>query len=174
LPRLAGYTTYLPRLRQHRVSRGRRLESTPALFPGYCFVLIQMQWHAARWAPGVTRIVLDGATPAKVPDAVIAEIRSRERGGLPAKLRRGDAVRVLRGPFEGRLALYQEQTARERVAVLLALLGGRQRVTLPGGRGGGLEGLSSDVDTVWTRIGKPRAAFRRSSYYILRFRGFLW
>jgi hypothetical protein len=33
--------------------------------------------------------MMDGATPAKVPDAVIAEIRSREREGaieLPRKL----------------------------------------------------------------------------------------
>jgi transcriptional antiterminator RfaH len=133
---LAGYTAYLPRLRQWRVSRGRRIESTPALFPGYCFVLIQMQWHAARWAPGVTRIVLDGAAPAKVPDAVIAEIRSREHGGLvelPARFKRGDRVRVTRGPFEGHLALYDGMAPHERVAVLLALLGGRQRVTLPRG-----------------------------------------
>jgi hypothetical protein len=42
-------------------------------------------------------------------------------------------VRVLKGPFEGRLAIYQEQTAHERVAILLALLGARQRVTLPRG-----------------------------------------
>jgi transcriptional antiterminator RfaH len=133
---LAGYTAYLPRLRQWRVSRGRRLETTPSLFPGYAFVLIELQWHAARWAPGVTRIVLDGAAPAHVPDAVIAEIRSRERNGLvelPPRLKRGDAVRVLKGPFEGRLAIYQEQTAHERVAILLALLGARQRVTLPRG-----------------------------------------
>jgi transcription antitermination factor NusG len=90
---LAGYVTYLPRLRQHRVSHGRRIETTPALFPGYAFVLIELQWHAARWAPGVTRIVLDGAAPARVPDAVIAEIRSRERGGLvelPPRFKPGD------------------------------------------------------------------------------------
>jgi Transcription termination factor nusG len=78
---LAGYTVYRPLLRQHRVSRGRKIETRPPLFPGYCFVLVELQWHTARWAPGVTRLVLDGAAPARVPDAVIAEIRSRERGG---------------------------------------------------------------------------------------------
>jgi transcription antitermination factor NusG len=133
---VAGYTTYLPRLRQRRVSRGRRIEATPALFPGYAFVLVELQWHAARWAPGVTRIVLDGAAPARVPDEVIAEIRSRERGGLvelPARLKRGDPVRILRGPFREQLALYQEQTAHERVAVLLALFGGQRRLTLRAG-----------------------------------------
>jgi transcription antitermination factor NusG len=129
----AGYTVYLPRLRQHRVSHGRRIETTPALFPGYAFVLIELQWHAARWAPGVTRIVLDGAAPARVPDAVIAEIRSRERGGLvelPARFRPGDQVRVLRGPLARLVGLYAGMRPRERVEVLLAILGGAQRVTL--------------------------------------------
>jgi transcriptional antiterminator RfaH len=132
---LAGYTTYLPRLRQHRVSRGRRIETTPALFPGYCFVAIELQWHTARWAPGVVRIVLDGAAPARVPDAAIAEIRSRERGGLvemprPPKFRPGDRVRVLHGPFIGLVGVYAGMKPRERVEVLLAILRGAQRVTL--------------------------------------------
>ena len=130
---LAGYVTYLPRLRQHRVSRGRRIETTPALFPGYAFVLIELQWHQARWAPGVTRIVLDGAVPARVPDEVIAEIRSRERGGLvelPPRLKHGDPVRILRGPLAGLVGLYAGMKPRERVEVLLAILGGAQRVTL--------------------------------------------
>jgi hypothetical protein len=47
---LAGYETYRPLLRQHRVSRGRRIETAPALFPGYAFVLVELQWHTARWA----------------------------------------------------------------------------------------------------------------------------
>jgi transcriptional antiterminator RfaH len=133
---LRGYSTYLPRLRQHRVSRGRRIETTPALFPGHAFVLIELQWHTARWAPGVTRIVLDGAAPARVPDAVIAEIRSRERDGLvvlPPRLKRGDPVRILRGPFHERLAIYDGMAPHERVAVLLSVLGTPRRLTLRGG-----------------------------------------
>jgi transcriptional antiterminator RfaH len=128
---LAGYTAYQPRLRQHRVSHGRRITTTPPLFPGYAFILIELQWHTARWAPGVAR--LDGTAPASVPDAVIAEIRSREVKGLvelPTRLRRGDAVRILRGPFEGQLAIYAGMKPRERIEVLLALLGSRRPVTL--------------------------------------------
>jgi len=37
------------------------------------------------------------------------------------------------GPFQGQLALYAGMKPRERVEVLLALLGGQQRVTLPKG-----------------------------------------
>jgi len=79
--------------------------------------------------------VLDGAAPARVPDVVIAEIRSRERGGLielpkRALARPGDRLRVLRGPFQGHVGLYAGMRPRERVEVLLAILGGAQRVTL--------------------------------------------
>src|SRR5215813_8554952 len=68
---LAGYETYYPRLRDRRIRHGRKIELRPALFPGYCFVLIQLQWHTARWAPGTLGLIMDGIQPAKVPDPVI-------------------------------------------------------------------------------------------------------
>ena len=107
---------------------GRKVIRTPLLFPAYAFVFIRLQWHAARWAPGVIRLVMDGAQPARVPAAVIDEIRSRERGGLielpkPSLARPGDAVRILRGPLEGRLAIYHGMKPRARIEVLLSLLG---------------------------------------------------
>src|SRR5262249_7954784 len=121
----AGYETYAPRLRERRTVRGCRVTRTPLLFPGYLFVLIELQWHTARWAPGVARLAMDGVVPARVPDGVIAQIRARERAGLIElpRFKPGDPVRVLRGPFREQLAHYQEQTAPERVAVLLAILG---------------------------------------------------
>src|SRR5215831_3020579 len=131
---LAGFTVYLPRLRERRLVRGRRIEVSPPLFPGYAFVAIALQWHGARWCAGVRDLIMDGAAPARVPDGIIAEIRARETGGLielPPRLKRGDPVRILRGPFREQLALYQGQNGHERVAVLLSLLGGQHRVTLP-------------------------------------------
>lgn len=131
---LAGFETYAPRLRVRRT--GRRVEPVPFLFPGYTFVAIVLQWTAARYVPGVIDIVKNGIEPARVPDHIIAEIKSRECNGLielPSPLKRGDPVRVLRGPFCDRLALYDGQPSQERVAVLLSLLGGHHRVTLPAG-----------------------------------------
>jgi transcriptional antiterminator RfaH len=131
----AGFATYLPRLREWRRSHGRKIEVHPPLFPGYCFFTIEAQWHAARWSIGVIGLIMDGVGPARVPDAVIAEIRSREVGGLielapSLPLRRGARVRILRGPFTGHLAIFADMRPRERVEILLQLLGGEQRVTL--------------------------------------------
>jgi transcriptional antiterminator RfaH len=147
---LAGFETYLPRLRDHRVRGGRRVETSPPLFPGYAFVVVQLQWVDACYAPGVVRLVLDGERPARVPDRIIEDLRKRERNGLielprARGLRAGDRLRVLRGPFAGHLALYAGQAPHERVAVLLALLGGQRRVTLPKG----------DLEAAVTGFGTP-------------------
>ena len=44
---LAGYETYFPRLREHWISHGRRIEIRPPLFPGYCFLTVEAQWPPA-------------------------------------------------------------------------------------------------------------------------------
>jgi transcription antitermination factor NusG len=129
---LNGYTTYFPRILERRVSRGRKIEVRPPLFPGYCFVSIELQWHAARWCPSIVGLCMDGVRPAHVPDAIIAEIRGRERGGYvvlprPPKplppFQPGAQVRVARGLLSGCLGIYNGMRGSERVEVLLAVLG---------------------------------------------------
>src|SRR4029079_11888729 len=55
--KLFGFETYAPRLRDQRTLRSRKVIKTPLLFPGYVFVLIELQWNQARWSPGVIRLV---------------------------------------------------------------------------------------------------------------------
>jgi transcriptional antiterminator RfaH len=130
-----GYEAYLPRVQEQRIVRQRKVEFAPPLFPGYCFIVAVPQWHVANYSAGVRRLILDGGRPASVGDGIVAAIRSRERNGLvelpkPPRLRRGDAVRVLKGPFAHHVGLYHGMKPRDRVEVLLSLLGGSQRVTL--------------------------------------------
>src|SRR5262245_27547966 len=132
---LAGYTVYAPRLREYRVSRGRKVEARPPLFPAYLFVEIVVGWWQARWCPGTLGLVMNCGLPVRVPDSVLEDIRKREVGGLielprPPKFRTGDRVRVRLGPLAGHVGLYAGMKPRERVEVLLAILGGAQRVTL--------------------------------------------
>jgi transcriptional antiterminator RfaH len=133
---LAGYTTYAPRI---AVAKPTPRRSTVLLFPGYVFIEIVSGWWSTRWSAGVARLVLAGDAPARVPDQVISELRSRERGGLitlPTKLppgapfAPGDRLRVRSGPFTGLNGLYAGQAPRDRVLVLLQMLGGLQRVEM--------------------------------------------
>jgi transcription antitermination factor NusG len=81
---------------------------------------------------------MDGEQPARVPDAVIAEIRSRERNGLvellrPRGLASGMRVQVISGPLRDQIGLLGALRPHERVLVLLQLLGGERPVELARG-----------------------------------------
>ena len=93
-----------------------------------------------RWAPGISKVLMNGDEPAHAPDRVIEELRAREgRNGLivlPAatssagltKFKSGDRVRISAGPLSGFVGLVEGLRAHERVAILLAALG---RVEMP-------------------------------------------
>jgi transcriptional antiterminator RfaH len=129
-----GFQPYYPTLREWGRRFGRKVETHRPLFVGYCFVMVTLQWSRARWAPGVAHLLMNGAMPARCPDRVIEEIRKREvRGAIEVPkggLQRGDRIRILAGPFTGRLAIYSGMKPRERVEVLLQVLGAGRRLEL--------------------------------------------
>jgi transcription antitermination factor NusG len=78
---------------------------------------------------------MGGEQPAHVPDAVIAEIKSRERNGFvelpkPRGLAPGTRVRVVSGPLSEQIGMLAVLRPHERVLVLLQLLGGERPVEL--------------------------------------------
>jgi transcriptional antiterminator RfaH len=130
---VAGHEVYLPRIRETRVSRGRRIVTTQSLFSNYLFARIELQWRSARWSVGVSALIMSGESPAPVPDELIAELRSRERDGLielptAERFEAGDVVRITSGVFKGLSGLVAGMRPQERVELLLSALG---RMTLP-------------------------------------------
>jgi transcriptional antiterminator RfaH len=133
-----GFGVYLPRyLRRRR--HARRTETVPApLFPRYLFVAVDLatqRWRAIQSTHGVAQLVCAGGVPAPVPDAVIAELRARERDGfvhLPPRphFAPGTAVRILDGAFASCIGLYDGMKDGDRVAILLDLLGRKVRVLI--------------------------------------------
>jgi transcriptional antiterminator RfaH len=126
----ARFETYLPRVKIH----GR----IALLFPGYLFVRIADQFYSVMWTAGVVRLLMSADQPARLPEKTMTEIRKREVGGfvkLPAptnRLRKGQQVRITRGNFEGQVALCEGMSSKDRVWVLLNLLGQKVPVELPG------------------------------------------
>jgi transcriptional antiterminator RfaH len=133
-----GYSAYLPRCRRLRKRQGRSLPVIEPLFPRYLF--IHLDTHVDNWGPirstqGVTSLVRFGQKPAPVPDSLIVFLRSREgEDGLSLWLepqhQTGDRVRVADGPLEGYEGILLAKTGRERVVVLLEILGKQVRTQL--------------------------------------------
>jgi transcriptional antiterminator RfaH len=127
-----GFDTYLPQIKLRRVPEPR---CYAPLFPTYVFVRIIDRWHAASRAIGVVRLIMAGEHPARLPEEVMEEIRSREgRDGYvklaQRTLKAGARVRIISGQFQGHIGLYDGQSAKERERVLLDLLGRSVRVEL--------------------------------------------
>jgi transcription antitermination factor NusG len=126
----ANFKTYLPRIQMNN-------NRIAPLFPGYIFVEIVDRWWPVRWSPGIISVLMSGDRPAHVTDEIIAEIQKREVGGfvkLPKQdsgKRRGQKVKIIRGSFEGQLAIYDGMSGKERERVLLELLGQMVLVELP-------------------------------------------
>ena len=126
--------TFYPRLRVHTVNpRARRVRP---YFPGYVFVRVdleQVTLSSLQWIPGAVGLVSFGEQPAWVPDDLVAAIRRRvdavnlAGGEVQERLKRGEPVSILEGPFAGYEAIFDTNLpGSERVRVLLKLLGQRQ------------------------------------------------
>lgn len=131
-----GYGAYLPRVRQARRRQGRRIEVVEPLFPRYLFIHLDAgtdNWGPIRSTVGVASLVRFGQEPARVPDALVRFLKIQEgEGGLhdwaaPGEFTTGDRVRVAEGVFEGYEGILLARSSRERVLVLLDVLGKQVR-----------------------------------------------
>jgi transcription antitermination factor NusG len=130
---------YCPQLRVHPANpRARRFKP---FFPGYVFVRValeQIKLSTLQWMPGATGLVSFGGAPASVPDALIRAIRQRADeigdsiGEGNAKLKPGDEVVIVGGPFDGYEAIFESRlSGSERARVFLMYLQAQQKLDLP-------------------------------------------
>lgn len=134
-----GYQVYFPRYLKTR-RHARRVDQISApLFPRYLFVGLDEetdQWRPIHSTVGVSQLVTSGETPTPVPNEIIDDIRRREDESGFIKLyqegrfHRGDPVQVMDGAFRDCAGIFQCEDDKERVFILLDLLGRKVRVRL--------------------------------------------
>jgi transcriptional antiterminator RfaH len=128
-----GYATYLPRLSQVVRRQQGWVERIGPLFPRYLFLRLDCGRQSLRPVHstiGVSHVVRFGMHCAVVPEAIVAELRSRadpdtglHRLRSQNELTAGTIVRITSGPFEGLEAIFERRAGLDRVVVLLNLLG---------------------------------------------------
>ena len=131
----AGLEVFSPLVRYQRATVSGKKWFEEALFPCYIFGRFPYRTHyrLVASAMGVTKVVGFGGRPAVVDDLVIAELRDFARDNetieIAPAVEPGDEVTVLDGPFKGlRAVVTRVLPARQRVAVLLELLGMQREV----------------------------------------------
>ena len=135
-----GFETYYPRFQKQR-KHARRLDTIMApLFPRYIFVKFDLEmdrWHAIHSTIGVKQLVSFGDKPGTVSQDIINDIRANEneRGYInvykQSPFKKGDAVKMLNGPFSNIVGWIEKASDDDRVTILLGLLGRKVRTKVP-------------------------------------------
>ena len=138
--RRQGFESYLPRFLKRR-RHARKVDLAPSpLFPGYLFVAIDLaaaRWRSIHGTIGVNRLVCNGETPAPVPVGVVEQIQESEddRGMVVLRptenMKKGEKVEISDGPFSDLVGVFEALDSKERVIVLLNLLGREVRARVP-------------------------------------------
>ncbi len=137
LQREIGLEVFAPRIRFRRMRSGQPIWTTEALFPGYLFARFDYfeRRRQINALPGVTSVVHFGEQVAPVADAVIAELRSLVRDNetveVTADPQPGSEVVIMGGSLRGlKVLVTRVLPARQRIAVLLELLGSHREVEI--------------------------------------------
>lgn len=137
LQRELGLEVFAPRIRFRRLRSGQPLWATEALFPGYLFARFTYfeRRRQIDALPGVTSIVHFGEQVVPVDDAVMADLRALVRDNetveVIANPQAGSEVVITGGSLHGlRVLVTRVMPARQRIAVLLELLGTDREVEI--------------------------------------------
>jgi transcriptional antiterminator RfaH len=135
-----GFRAWLPvtrRVRRH----ARKVDVVRApLFPGYLFVELDLErdgWSPINGTYGVRRLLVRDARPETLPGRFVADLqRAIGRDGICMPepkcdgLMSGARVRITWGPFADCIATILDLAPKERVLLLLELLGGNVKTTI--------------------------------------------
>jgi transcriptional antiterminator RfaH len=134
-----GYEICLPRLVIWQKKKNKWCKVKQVMFPRYAFVRCARPGQSIapiRSTPGVTGLVTFGNVPATIDHALVVAIRklaedsdsSDEKHEMPFQV--DDAVLVTDGPLKGVSGIVSA-VARERVVVMLTLLGREKPISIP-------------------------------------------
>jgi transcriptional antiterminator RfaH len=132
-----GFESYYPRMQVTATRQGRVIEQSEPVFPLYLFLRSQPEperWRSIRNTRGVLRL-LGNSAPCAMRDTEVEQLMQREKAGLlrhprRRQIRQGDLVEFRCGTFVGLQGICQ-WTRRERIGVLLQILGGTNVVLTP-------------------------------------------
>lgn len=129
-----AYCPMILRTRRH----ARKVEQVKRpLFPSYIFVRLNRdmdQWRPLLSTRGVQSLVRFGDKLGFLPDSFVENLRAHDQAGdllqeVAPKIKPGDEVTLTEGPFQNVIAKVLSLPEKERVWVLLDMMGQQVRVS---------------------------------------------
>ena len=133
-----GFETFLPLHETTSRRTSRFINTSKPLFPGYMFVKFdraESAWHKINSTYGVSRLITFNSTLKSIPTIFVDHLMKRyDLSGklLPIKkLKKGNQVTVLNGPFANFIATVEKYEADQRIWILMDLMGRKTKIQTP-------------------------------------------
>ena len=133
-----GFETFLPLHETTSRRLSRFINTSKPLFPGYMFIRFdkaEPEWHKINNTYGVSRLITFNSILKSIPTSFVDNLMKRyDLSGklLPIqKLKKGDQVTVLKGPFANFIATVEKYEADQRIWILMDLMGRKTKIQTP-------------------------------------------
>ena len=131
-----GFQIYLPFIQQHRRKQNVYQIVNDPLFPRYLFVHLTSgadDWSKIRSTRGCITLVRFGVYPARVPDALIQQLKQEEQARLlhpttkTPNFKPGDKVQIIDGVLANYQGIVGIKNSQQRITLLLQIAEGHTR-----------------------------------------------
>jgi transcriptional antiterminator RfaH len=133
-----GFEIFLPLHDSTSRKLSRFINTSKPLFPGYMFIRFdrtESEWHKINNTYGVSRLITFNSILKSIPTRFIESLMRRyDSSGklIPIeKLKKGDQVTVLKGPFANFIATVEKYEGDQRIWVLMDLMGQEAKIITP-------------------------------------------
>jgi transcriptional antiterminator RfaH len=130
-----GFETFLPLHDTTSRKLSRFINTSKPLFPGYMFIRFnraESKWHKINNTYGVSRLITFNSILKSIPTSFVDNLMKRyDLSGklLPIqKLKKGDQVELLKGPFANFAATVEKYEDDQRIWVLMDLMGRKSKI----------------------------------------------
>ena len=133
-----GFETFLPLHETTSQRLSRFINTSKPLFPGYMFIRFdkaESEWRKINSTYGVSRLITFNSILKSIPTNFVYHLMKRyDLSGklIPIKkLKKGDQVTVLKGPFANFIATVEKYEADHRIWILMDLMGRKTNIQTP-------------------------------------------
>ena len=133
-----GFETFLPLHDTTSRRLSRFVNTSKPLFPGYMFIKFdraESEWHKINSTYGVSHLITFNSILKSIPTIFVDHLMERydlsEKLLLIQKLKKGDQVTVLKGPFANFIATVEKYEADQRIWILMDLMGRKTKIQTP-------------------------------------------
>ena len=130
-----GFEVFLPLHDTTSRKLSRFINTSKPLFPGYMFIKFdraESEWHKINNTYGVSRLITFNSILKPIPASFVDGLMKRyDLSGklLPIqKLKKGDQVKLLKGPFADFAATVEKYEDDQRIWVLMSLMGRKSKI----------------------------------------------